>query len=55
MTKITLDTDCGNAPKREFLKAINVAFVKGDVAFLLESVTEDIVWTLVGNKTIEGK
>jgi hypothetical protein len=26
MTKITVSADCGNAPKKEFLKEINIAF-----------------------------
>lgn len=55
MTKITLKTDCGHSPKREFLKDFNVAFGKGDVKFLTENVTEDVIWNMVGDKTIEGK
>ncbi|MBU3820842.1 nuclear transport factor 2 family protein [Flavobacteriaceae bacterium XHP0103] len=55
MTKITISTNCGNAPKREFLKNINVAFVKGDHDFLIKSVSDNIVWNIVGDKKIEGK
>jgi len=39
----------------EFLKQFNIAFAKGDVAFITESVTDDIVWNIIGDKKIEGK
>lgn len=55
MTKITVSADCGNAPKREFLKEINIAFAKGNLDFLTESVTDQIVWNIIGDKKIEGK
>ena len=55
MTKIVSSPNCGNSPKMEFLKAFNTAFAKGDVAFLTESVTDNIVWTVIGDKKIEGK
>lgn len=55
MTKITLTIDCGNAPKKEFIKKINIAFAKGNSDFLLESVTDGIVWNIIGDKKIEGK
>lgn len=55
MTKIISSPNCGNSPKMEFLKEFNIAFAKGDVEFITESVTEDIVWNIIGNKKIEGK
>lgn len=55
MTKIVSSPNCGNSPKMEFLKELNIAFVKGDVAFITESVTDDIVWNIIGDKKIEGK
>lgn len=55
MTKITLETDCGHSPKREFLKDFNAAYGKGKSTFLTENVTDDIVWNIMGGKTIEGK
>lgn len=55
MTKITTRPNCGNSPKQEFLKDINIAFAQGHSDFLIESVTDDIIWNIVGDKTIEGK
>lgn len=55
MTKITVQPDCGNSPKKEFLKNFNVAFGKGKAQFIIDCVTDDIVWNMVGDKTIIGK
>lgn len=55
MTKIKVQADCGNSPKREFLKVFNIAFPKGDTDFIMEHVSEDIQWEMVGLKTVRGK
>lgn len=55
MVKIFSRSNCGNSPKMEFLKEFNIAFAKGDVEFITESVTDDIVWSIIGDKKIEGK
>lgn len=54
MAKITVQPDCGNSPKIEFLKKINIAFAQGDSAFVLERVTDQIVWERIGDTRIEG-
>ena len=55
MTKIVSSPNCGNSPKMEFLKEFNIAFAKGNVEFITESVTDEIVWNIIGGKRIEGK
>lgn len=55
MTKITSIPNCGNSPKMAFLREFNVAFAQGNVNFLIESVTDKIVWNIVGDKKITGK
>lgn len=55
MTKIISSPNCGNSPKMEFLKDFNIAFAKGDVKFITENVTDEIVWNIIGDKKIEGK
>lgn len=55
MTKIIIASDCGNSPKREFLKKLNIAFAKVDVTYLGNCVTESIRWKIIGDKTLEGK
>lgn len=39
----------------EFLKELNNAFASCDTNFLANSVTDDIQWIIVGEKTISGK
>ena len=55
MTKIISSSNCGNSPKVEFLKDLNIAFAKGDVKFRTENVSDEIVWNIIGNRKIEGK
>ncbi|WP_340152922.1 nuclear transport factor 2 family protein [uncultured Marivirga sp.] len=55
MTKIISNLNCGNSPKMGFLKDFNIAFAKGDLEFIEDSVTDEIVWNIIGNKKIEGK
>lgn len=55
MTKIVSSPNCGNSPKMEFLKEFNIAFAKGDVEFVTESVTDEIIWNIIGDREIEGK
>ncbi|MEO1253313.1 MAG: nuclear transport factor 2 family protein, partial [Bacteroidota bacterium] len=55
LTKITVTPDCGNAPRKEFLKNLNIAFATGDADFIIEHVSEDIKWNIYGDKHINGK
>lgn len=54
MTKIISSPNCGNSPKMEFLKQFNIAFAQGNVAILTESVTDEIVWNIMGDRKISG-
>ncbi len=54
MIKIIASPNCGNSPKMEFLKQFNIAFAEGNVEFLTEGVTDDIVWNVIGDKKNEG-
>ncbi len=54
MTKIISCPNCGNSPKMEFLKQFNIAFAEGNVTFLMENVTDDIVWNIIGERKIVG-
>ena len=55
MTKIILPSDCGNAPRKQFLADFNAAFATGNAEFIIEHVTADIRWTIHGDKEIQGK
>lgn len=54
MPKITIQTDCGNSPKMTFLKELNIAFANGDIDDILNRVSDDITWELVGGRKLDG-
>lgn len=41
--------------KEEFLRKVNQAFVDGDRDFLLDAISDDICWDIVGEKMVSGK
>ncbi len=53
--KINCAPNCRYAPKKEFLRAFNVAFAEGNVDYLVEHVTDDIRWNIVGDQVVTGK
>lgn len=55
MVTITVHEDCGNAPKKLFLKDFIVAVVSNDSAFVIRNTTDDIHWDIVGDQCISGK
>ncbi|QCJ47970.1 nuclear transport factor 2 family protein [Haloprofundus sp. MHR1] len=55
MTTVTVGEDCGNAPKKALLKEFNVAFAENDVECLLDTVTDDVEWTIVSDREISGR
>lgn len=55
MTKIDVIVNTKNSPRKEFIKEFNIAFAKGDAEFLIDHVSDDIVWTIYGDKKIVGK
>jgi hypothetical protein len=55
MIEIIVKEDCGNSPKKLFLKELNIAFVKSDISFITDSISDDISWNLVGDTLIQGK
>ncbi len=55
MAKIIIGEDCGNSPKKTFLKQFNISFAENDIAFIINNVSEDISWNIIGDKHIQGK
>jgi hypothetical protein len=54
LTKILRSKDCGNSPKNKFIEELEIAIAKSDIEFLLNRVTEDIHWNIVGHKSVRG-
>ena len=55
MTKVIISEDCGNSPKNIFIQELTIAFAKGELKFLLKSISDEIRWNRVGDQVIEGK
>ena len=55
MPKIIIQPDCGNAPRKIFLKEFNVALANGNLEFLKENIPDKISWEIAGKKTVTGK
>ncbi len=55
MLDVTVNTSCKNSPKREFLKDWNIAFAGANSTLVLDNVSDDVTWNIVGDKVIQGK
>ena len=53
--EVQIAPDCGNSPKVQLLKEINLAFGNHEVDFLVDMVSDDFRWEMVGKSVIEGK
>ncbi|GIN90076.1 hypothetical protein J22TS1_11270 [Siminovitchia terrae] len=53
--KIICPEDCGNAPKKQLLKELNIAFVNNDLVFMIDNITDDFQWNIIGKELIQGK
>lgn len=53
--KLTAPDDCGNAPKKLVLRDFNTALVTKDHPIILDTIADDIAWTIVGDETVRGK
>lgn len=53
--KINDKVNTGHSSREEFIKAFNIAFAKSDVNYIVDHVSKDITWNIIGDKLIEGK
>ena len=53
--KVILNTECGNAPKKELIKDLTIYFASYDIHKVTEYLSDDVSWTLVGDEPIAGK
>lgn len=52
--KIVCLEDCGNAPKKLLLRDFNIAFARGDVDTIVQNISDDVCWEMIGDKRLEG-
>lgn len=55
MLNIVRSPDCGNSPKNKLLEDLEISFARGDLDFILASVSEDVQWNILGKGSIRGK
>ncbi len=55
MAKIEIQPDCGNSPRKGFLKELYVALANADIEFLKTNIPVNISWEVIGQKLITGK
>lgn len=55
MVIVNVQADCGNAPKKIFLRDFTIAFAEDNAAFILAGITDDVRWEMVGSSTTNGK
>ena len=55
MHKIYIQPDCGNSPRKLFLKDLNTALAKGDTHYLNDKISEAIEWEIVGQSKVISK
>lgn len=55
MVKITVHEDCGNAPKKLFLRDFVISVVKNDSEHIFHNIIDDVQWNFIGGRRIDGK
>src|SRR5690606_8206338 len=53
--RVQYPSGCGNAPKKELLIDFNIAFARGEVGDVLDFLTDNVVWEMIGDRTLHGK
>ena len=54
MTKITVNADCGKAPKKQIFLDLNIAYARAEIDAVLENLSQDIVWRILGEFEMRG-
>lgn len=55
MAKIKIKSDCGNSPRKEFLKQFHIAMAEGDMNFMADNLSGTIRLELVGSHALTNK
>ena len=53
--KLNIKTDCGNSPKREFIKSLTIYFASYNLDQVKNYLDDNVTWALVGEIPINGK
>lgn len=53
--KVIVPQNCGNSPKINFIKELNISMAKRNLQFLYDHITDDIKWSILGVQKLIGK
>lgn len=53
--KIICPADCGNAPKRNYLKEFNITLAQNNIEYIDSHIVDDFHWNIIGKASIKGK
>lgn len=53
MVTLSIDEDCGNAPKKQFISNLLVAVAEGNLVQARQYLSEEVSWTIVGEPQSE--
>ena len=55
MMKITIDVDCDNAPKKQYVKDFVLAFAEADIDKIIDMMSDEATWLIIGEAKHAGK
>ena len=55
MSNVYIQPDCGNSPRKLFLKDFTTAVAKGDIYYLNDKISETIEWEIIGQSKVASK
>lgn len=55
MPEISIEENCGNSPRKQFLSDFYVAFVERDEEVIRSMLTDDVRLTIVGEEPLDGR
>ena len=53
--KNIIQPDCGNSPRKAFLKDLYISLANGDIDILNNSIQNNVNWQVAGQKNVTGK
>ncbi|WP_247004653.1 nuclear transport factor 2 family protein [Halosolutus gelatinilyticus] len=54
MPEISIEEDCGNSPRKQFLSDFYVAFVERNEEAIRSMLTDDVRLAIIGEETLDG-
>ncbi|HMR19506.1 MAG TPA: nuclear transport factor 2 family protein [Sphingobacterium sp.] len=53
--KLNLPNECSNSPKQRLIQELFLSFAKRDYAAIIDYITNDVIWEIVGERMMTGK